>query len=220
MADQFTGFLEYLQDNLAYLARLTLDHLQLTLIALVIGTALGISLGVLAYLVAPVRLPIVATAGIILTIPSLALYSLFVSFLGLGAAPVILALVLYSLLPIVRNTLTGLVGVDPAIVEAAKGQGMSSWMRLVRVQLPIAWPVILTGIRVSAVILVGIAALGAIVNGPGLGQLILDGLRRVGTPVALNMALAGTLGVVLLGLLLDLAFIALTRFTTSRGIRV
>jgi len=139
--------------------------------------------------------------------------------LGLGAVPVVVALTLYSLLPIVRNTVTGLDGVDAAIVEAAQGQGMGPWRRLVRVQLPLAWSVILTGIRVSAVIVVGVAALGAIVNGPGLGQLLLDGLRRVGSPVALNMALAGTLGVALLGVLLELMFIFLGRITIPRGIR-
>lgn len=212
-------FWEYVQQNQVKLWTLTQQHLVITLVALAVGAVVGIALGVLAYRVRQFRGGIIGTAGLILTIPSLALYALLVGLLGLGALPVVVALAMYSLLPIVRNTVAGLAGVSPAVVEAAQGQGMGSWRRLLRIQLPLAWPVILTGVRVSAVLIVGIAALGAIVNGPGLGVLILDGLRRVGSPVALNMALAGTLGVVLLGVALDLAFLGLGRFTISRGLR-
>ena len=134
-------------------------------------------------------------------------------------APVVVALTLYGLLPILRNTITGLRGVDPAIVEAAKGMGLSRSQRLLRVELPLAWPVIITGIRVTTLILLGIAAIGAIVNGPGYGELIFTGLARVGTPVAVNLVLAGTLGVVVLAVLFDLLFHAVRRLTTSRGIR-
>lgn len=213
------SFWEYLHTNQSRLVELTVQHLVISVVSLALGTLLGIGLGILGYRHARLRAPILGAAGLLLTIPSLALYALLVGVLGLGSLPVVVALVLYSLLPIVRNTVTGLVGVDPAVTEAAQGQGMGEWRRLVRIQLPIAWPVILTGVRVSAVIVVGIAALGAIVNGPGLGEIILEGMQRVGSPVAVNMALAGTLGVVLLGTLLDLAFIVLGRLTTPRGLR-
>lgn len=113
----------------------------------------------------------------------------------------------------------GLVRVDRAIVEAAQGQGMGSWRRLLTVRLPLAWPVIPTGMRISAVVVVGIAAPGAIVNDPGLGQLIFEGLRRVGSPVATNMALTGTLAVVVLGALLDAGFLMPGRLTTPRALR-
>lgn len=219
MSGASASFWHYLDVNRDRLLELTQEHLYITLVSLGLGTVIGVSLGILAFRRPRVRGLILGTASLILTIPSLALYALFVGLLGLGAVPVVVALTLYSLLPIVRNTVTGLDGVDAAIVEAAQGQGMGPWRRLVRVQLPLAWSVILTGIRVSAVIVVGIAALGAIVNGPGLGQLLLDGLRRVGSPVALNMALAGTLGVALLGVLLELMFIFLGRITIPRGIR-
>jgi len=213
------SFWDYLQNNRERLLELTQEHLLITVAALLLGTVIGVALGIVGFWQRRLRGPILGTAGLILTIPSLALYALLVGLLGLGTAPVVVALTLYSLLPIVRNTVVGLVSVDPAVVEAAQGQGMGPWRRLVRIQLPLAWPVILAGVRVSAAIIVGIAALGAIVNGPGLGQLVLEGLRRVGSPVALNVALAGTLGVVVLGVLLDLAIVLLTRFTTPRGIR-
>jgi osmoprotectant transport system permease protein len=219
MAGTPPSFWDYLDTNSARLLELTQEHLLLTLSALGLGTVLGVALGVLAYRRPRLRGPILGTTGLILTIPSLALYALLVGVLGLGWLPVVVALTLYSLLPIVRNTVAGLVGVDSAIVEAAQGQGMGPWRRLALIQMPMAWPVILTGVRVSAIIVVGIAALGAIVNGPGLGQLLIEGLRRVGSPVALNMALAGTLGVVLLGALLDASFVVLGPLTTPRGIR-
>jgi osmoprotectant transport system permease protein len=154
--------------------------------------------------------------GLLLVVPSLAMYAVLVPVLGLGFRTVVAALTLYSLLPIVRNTVTGLRSVDPAVVESAQGVGMG---RLLRIELPLAWPVVLTGIRVSGVLLVGIAALATIVGGGGYGELIFAALRGITGPNALNLALAGTLGVVVIGLLLDLSFLALTRLTTPKGIR-
>ncbi|MBA3621333.1 MAG: ABC transporter permease [Euzebyales bacterium] len=214
------SFPEYLARNYDDLLLLARDHLLMVVVSILLGTLVGLALGVLSYRDPRRRSVVLGVTGTILTIPSLALYTLLVAAgLGLGAKPVVLALTLYSLLPIVRNTITGLLGVDPAIVESAQGMGMGRWQRLLRIELPLAWPVILTGIRVSAMVLVGITALGAIVNGPGFGELIFDGLRRIGSPVAVNLALAGTLGVVLLGASVDALFIGLTRMTTPRGIR-
>lgn len=213
-------FVEYLQYYYEDLLVHGLGHLQVVLISMALGTVIGIALGVGLYRRPTLGGGITRLTGLILTIPSLALYALLVGVVGLGQPPVIVALTLYSLLPIVRNTITGLRGVDPAIVESATGMGMSRWSRLFRVELPLAMPVIITGVRVSTMIIVGIATLGAVVSGPGFGVLILDGLRRVGSPVAIHEAVAGTLGVVVLSLLLDATFIAINRLTTSRGLRV
>ena len=109
--------------------------------------------------------------------------------------------------------------VDPAITESAQGMGMSRTHRLVRIELPIAWPLILTGIRVSALLLIGIAAIAAAVNGPGLGEDIFSGLARIGSASAINIVLGGVLGVIVLALLFDAFFMVLGRLTTSRGIR-
>ena len=136
------------------------------------------------------------------------------------AAPTILALTVYAIFPILRNTVTGLEGVDGNVVDAARGMGMGTWQRLGRVRLPLAWPVILNGIRVATIMVVAIAAIGAAVQGPGLGQLIFRGLSRTGGANALNEALSGVVGVVAVALILDVIFVLIARLTTPRGLHV
>jgi osmoprotectant transport system permease protein len=137
----------------------------------------------------------------------------------LGTPPVVVALVLYSLLPIVANTIVGLRGVDPAVVESAQGMGMGPARRPVRIELPLAWPLIITGMRVSTLLIIGIAAIGAYIRGPGLGNDIFTGLSRIGSPLAMNLVLGGVLGAVVLAILFDLFYVLVSRFTISRGIR-
>ncbi|MDN5833092.1 MAG: ABC transporter permease [Brevibacterium sp.] len=213
------GFMEFLVKRGDDMLELGLAHAAVVGAAVIIATVLGVLLGVLTYRRERARDLVLALTGSFLTIPSFALFILLLGPLGLGWQPVLLALVLYGLLPVVRNTITGLRGVDPAIVESAKGMGLNSRQRLLRIELPLAWPVIITGVRVSTLVLLGIAAIGAIVNGPGYGELIFTGLARVGTPVAVNLVLAGTVGVMILAVLFDLIFYATQRLTTSRGIR-
>jgi osmoprotectant transport system permease protein len=213
----FTEFLERQQERIV---RLSLEHLVLVLEAIAIGTLIGVTLGVLVARRPAARALVLGTTGLILTIPSFALFSLLLGVIGrLGTAVVLPGLVLYSLLPIVRNTVTGLLSVDPAVVESAKGVGMGPVRRLLRIELPLAWPVVLAGVRVSAVLLVGITALGTLVRGPGLGELIFAGLRIIGSPNAANLALAGTLAIVVIAVLLDALFLVLARLTTSKGLR-
>ncbi len=123
------------------------------------------------------------------------------------------------MLPILRNTVVGLRSVDRAVIESAQGMGMSRLRRLAKIELPLAWPVILTGIRVATVLIVGIAALGAYVGGPGLGEDIFAGLSRVGTPTALHLTVSAILAAVALALLLDTFYLVLGKLTTSRGIK-
>lgn len=213
------GFGEFLVKRADDMLELGLGHAAVVAAAVLISTVLGVALGILTYQHERARETVLAVTGSFLTIPSFALFILLLGPLGLGWRPVLFALVLYGLMPIVRNTITGLREVDPAIVESAKGMGYSRRQRLLRIELPLAWPVIITGVRVTSLILLGIAAIGAIVNGPGYGELIFTGLARVGTPVALSMVLAGTVGVMALAVLFDIAFYAVKRLTTSRGIR-
>jgi osmoprotectant transport system permease protein len=162
----------------------------------------------------------VATAGVILTIPSMALLTILIPIMGLGWASTVFALSVYSLLPIVRNTVVGLREVDPAVIESARGMGMSKFAVLMKIQFPIAWPVILTGLRVAAQLSVGIAAIAAYVAGPGMGAYIFKGLSMLGAANALNFALTGTVVIVIIALSFDAVFILINRLTTSRGIRV
>lgn len=216
-------FLEYLADNAEDLLELTYEHIVITVTAVGTATVIGVLLGILTYRTQRPRELSLAVTGTFLTIPSLALYGVFAAApqfgLGLGAISVLVALTMYGLLPIVRNTIVGLREVDPAIVESAQGMGMGRTKRLLRIELPLAWPVILTGMRVSTVLLLGIATLGAYIQGPGLGNDIFDGLARIGTPGAVDLVLGGMLGVLLLAIGFDLLYVLVNRLTTSRGLR-
>ncbi len=213
------GFLEFLQVRSSDIVVLGLQHLAVVLVAVALSTVIGVSIGIATYRTERPREIALAVAGAFLTIPSFALLVLFIGPLGLGAKNVVVALTMYGLLPILRNTIIGLRGVDPAIIESAMGMGLDRRQRLVRIEFPLAWPVIVTGMQVSTLILVGGAAIGAVVLGPGYGELIFAGLYRVGTDVALNLVLAGVLGVVLVALVFEVAFGVLRRLTTSRGLR-
>lgn len=188
---------------------------QCTVLAAIIGVAVGI----MVYRSSAGSAIATALSSTILTIPSFALLGLLIPIVGLGVTPSVIALTLYGLLPIVRNTIVGLAGVDPAISDAAKGIGMSRAGVLTRVELRLAWPAILTGMRVSAQMLMGIAVIAAYAKGFGLGSEVFSGLTRAGSANSLNQALAGTLGVVILALILDGIFVLISRLTVPRGIR-
>jgi len=212
-------FLDYLSFRKEHLIELTIEHAQVVAIALLIATVIGIGLGVAVYRREAAATVVLGVVGTFLTIPSFALLAMFIPIFGLGSKPTIVALVMYALLPIVRNTVTGLRAVDPAVTESARGMGMGAARRMLRIELPIAWPVILTGVRVSSLLLIGIAAIAAAVNGPGLGEDIFSGLARIGSASAINLVLGGVLGVIVLALISDVLFMALGKATTSRGIR-
>jgi osmoprotectant transport system permease protein len=213
------GFLEYLALNWDHVVELAIGHAIVVSISLAIDIVIGVSLGVLVFnreRAANVALAITST---FLTIPSFALFGLFIPIFGLGYLPAVAALVMYGLLPILRNTIAGLRSVDPAVAESAQGMGMNARQRLLRIELPLAWPVIIAGVRVSTMLLMGIAAIAAIVGGPGLGEDIFSGLARVGSVTALDLVLGGILGIVVLALIFDTFFNVLGRLTTSKGIR-
>lgn len=213
------SFSEYLADRWPTIARLTFEHAEVVLITVAIAAIVGIGIGAAVEGHPRASRVALGMTGTMLTIPSLALFGLLVPLFGLGLTPTIAALVLYAIFPIMRNTITGLESVPAAVDEAARGMGLGRWDRLRRIRLPLAWPVVLTGVRLATIMTVAIAAIAAAVAGPGLGQLIFTGLARVGGANALNDAVAGTLGVVLLALTLDLLFVGLFRLTTSPGVR-
>ncbi len=213
------AFLDYLVSQGDRLIKATFEHAGIVLVAVALATLIGVTIGLLTYRTDAPRQMALRITGIFLTIPSFALFGLLVPLLGLGTPPAIVALVMYGLLPIVRNTIVGLRTVDPAVVESAQGMGMGRYGRLLRIELPLAWPVIITGIRVASVIIVGIAAIAAVVNGPGLGKDIFRALARFGSPVSVPQTLSAILGIIIIAILIDLAFVAVARFTTSKGIR-
>ena len=212
-------FLDYLSFRRDHILDLAIEHAQLVLYTIAIATAVSVVAGVLVYRRERLTGIVLSVVGTAFTIPALALFALLIPIFGLGFRPALVALVICALLPITRNTIAGLRGVDQAVIESVQGMGMNRWRRLIRIELPLAWPVILTGIRVATVMIVGIAAIAAYVNGPGLGHDIFDGLSRIGTPTAIHLVLSGTLGVVALALLFDAAYLVLGKLTTSKGLR-
>jgi osmoprotectant transport system permease protein len=214
-------FTDYLADpsTRRVLTEQTLEHVYLTAVPMLIAVLIGLALGIVAHRVPQVRPAIVGTVSTFLTIPSLALFALLIPIVGIGATPAIVALTLYALLPIVRNTVSGLYSVDNAVVESAKGMGMGATKQLVRIELPNAWPVILAGIRVATQLTIGIAAIAALVGGPGLGQEIFRGIRRIPAAGSLESLLGGTLAIIVLALLFDLLYLGIGRLTIPRGIR-
>ena len=185
----------------------TITHIGLTFTALLIAVLIGLPLGVFIARRQKFAAPVLGFAGILQTIPSIALLGFMIPLLGIGAFPAIAALFLYALLPIIRNTYTGIKEVDAAVVDAAKGMGMTDAQILLKVQMPLAMPVILAGIRTATVINVGVATLAAYIAAGGLGEFIFGGIALNNT----NMILAGAIPAALLAILFDFLLSLLQR---------
>lgn len=213
------NFWEYLVNRHQQLLTDAYQHASAVFQCMVVATLLGVLIAVASYRSEWAGNLATTTTATILTVPALALIGLLIPLVGLGVPPTVVALTLYGLLPVVRNAIVGLRGVDPTLVDAATGIGMSRPARLLRIELPLAWPPILTGIRVSTQMLMGIAAIAAYASGPGLGNVIFRGLASLGSANALNQVLAGTLGIIVLALLFDAAYVLIGRLTIPRGIR-
>jgi len=196
------NFLRFIFENRGQVAELTLEHLWLVGISTLFATLIGIPLGIAIARRSHLDKPVLATANIVQTIPSLALFGFLLPLPWLGARAdrlAILALTLYALLPIIRNTYTGIRSVDPSVVEAARGMGLTDLQLLYQVQLPLAVSVILSGIRVAVVISVGMATIAAAIGAGGLGEFIFRGLAMVDNSVIL----AGAVPAAILALVAD-----------------
>jgi osmoprotectant transport system permease protein len=214
------NFLDYVGDNSSRITFLLIQHIEVVLIAVVMATIISLILAVATENFPSFRKAALSVSGTILTIPSFALFGLMIPLFGLGVVPTVLALTVYAIFPILRNAVTGFETVDAGVIDAARGMGMGSWQRLWKIRVPLAWPVILNGIRVATIMVVAIAAIGAAVRGPGLGELIFRGLSRMGGANALNEALAGVVAIVLVAAILDVLFLILGRISTPRGLHV
>lgn len=199
-----SGFLQFLAEHWPELLTLTREHLFLVLVSTGFAVLLGVPTGIALTRVRSVRTPVLGVASVMQTVPSLALFGLLIPipFIGgIGARTAIIALALYALLPVIRNTVTGIMGIDPKLREAAMAMGMTAGQRLKLVEMPLAAPVILTGIRVAVVISVGVATVAAAVGAGGLGTYIFRGLRQNDN----NLLLAGALASAVLALVCDFA---------------
>lgn len=205
--EQLVGGVRYIFNNPGLILELTWEQLWITLVALAIAGAIGLPLGVLIFKAPALRRPVLGLLTLIYTIPSLALLVLLLPFTRLGPQTAIIALVAYAQVVLVRNTLLGLTSIEPAVVEAARGLGMTAWQRLWRVELPLALPLILAGVRIATLTTIGIGTIAALINAGGLGTLLFQGV----TTGQRAKIVAGTIALGALALLANLLLRALER---------
>ncbi|MFC0503877.1 ABC transporter permease [Micromonospora costi] len=202
---------QYVRDNSDTILAALRDHASLTARAVLIAALIAVPLAVAAYWFRPLAGPILAVTGVFYTIPSLALFAFIAPYLGIGAVTVLSVVVLYALLVIVRNSVAGLTQVPPEVREAAEGMGYGRWARLFRIDLPLALPGIITGLRLATVSTVALVTVGVVVGRGGLGQLIFGGFQNNFFKAQI---MTGTVLCVLLALVLDLILAGIGRLLT------
>ncbi|WP_088032370.1 ABC transporter permease [Evansella clarkii] len=195
---------QYFTNNWSYILELTFQHFQLVATAVVIAILIGVPLGIYLTTNKALAEVVLQICAIIMTIPSIALFGLMIPLLsvinqGIGFLPALIALILYSQLPIIRNTYVAINNVNPDMRDAAIGIGMTTWQRLRQVEIPIALPVIMAGVRTAVVLSIGIGAIAAFIGAGGLGVLIDQGISRSNR----DMVIAGAIGVSLLSIIAD-----------------
>lgn len=205
-----SGFIQYIISAKSEILSLFVEHIQLTALALLAAILIGVPLGILISYVRPASKPVMAFANLVQAIPSMALLGLAIPVLGIGMKPAVFLVVIYSLLPIIKNTYAGLESTNAQTLEAAEGIGLTRWQILFRVRLPLALPVIMTGVRISAVSAVGLMTLAAFVGGGGLGFLVFSGIRTINN----YKILAGAIPSCILALLVDRVFSAIETIVT------
>lgn len=215
------GFLQFIVDRHEQALTLTLEHIWLVTLSLVIAAIIGVPLGIASTRYERLGAKILNTANVLMTVPSIALFGILLPILslvdlGLGKVPAVIALVLYSQLPLIRNTYTGIKNVPPHLVDAARGMGMSPAQRLLQVELPLAMPVIVAGVRVAAVMNIGVAAIATYIGAGGLGVFIQMGISQVYD----DMVLAGAVLVALLAVVVDAVMTAVEWAATPEGVKV
>ena len=191
--------LNYVQNNMNNIIRLTIEHLQITGISIITAIAIGVPLGIIVTRYKRLANSILATANIFQTIPSIAFFGLLIPFLGIGKETAILVLFLYALLPIIKNTYTGINEVSPSMIDAGRGMGMTNFQILRMVELPQSLAVIMAGVRIATVINIGSATIAAYIGAGGLGELIFKGIQMYRN----DMILVGAVLAALLAVIAD-----------------
>lgn len=207
--------IQYVLNNYGLMGSLLLQHLQLTGIAILSAIAIGVPLGILITRYKSIAGPILAVSSVFQTIPSIAFFGVLIPFLGIGKKTAIIVLFLYALLPIVKNTYTGIKEVSPFLKDAGKGMGMTNMQILTMVELPQSLPVIMAGVRIATVINIGTTTIAAYIGAGGLGQLIFTGIQLYRN----EMILAGAIPAALLAILIDRLFGSIEYKMTSKGLK-
>ena len=193
------NFWNYIMSNYPQILSLLIEHLKLTAVSVGLAILIGVPLGILISFAAKASKPVLSVANVIQAIPSMALLGFMIPLLGIGVLPAIVAVVLYSLLPIIKNTYTGIDNINPQTLEAARGIGLTPFQVLTKVQIPLALPVIMAGVRIASVTAVGLMTMAAFIGAGGLGYLVFSGIRTVNN----NQILAGAIPACLLALMVD-----------------
>ena len=210
---------DFIADRWEDIAYRSYQHTSLVVQSVLLATIIALVLAVIVIRNKKLESFANIFSAIGLTLPSFALLGILLPLVGIGAVPSVIAVTFYAVLPILRNAVVGLQAVDANLLESARGMGMSKVATLLKVRLPLAWPVILAGVRTSTQMSLGVAAIAAYALGPGLGGYIFTGLSQNGGVNAINFALVGTIGIVILALVLDLILVGIGRLTIPRGIR-
>lgn len=213
------GIIEFIQANWPTLMQLTWEHIQLVGLAVGVAVLTGVPFGIYISQKESLANLVLAVAGIIMTIPSIALFGIMIPIFsiinqGIGFVPAIVALILYSQLPIIRNTYIAIKNVDPNTRDAAIGMGMTTWQRLYKVELPLALPVIMAGVRMAIVLTIGIGAIAAYIGAGGLGVYIARGISTSYT----TMVQVGALAVSILAISTDLIIGRIQKFLSPKGV--
>lgn len=210
------SLLEYIADHATELLGLLWEHLHIISIAILASLIVGVTLGIFISRHDRLASVVISIAGVIMTIPSLAMFAFMIPLLGIGLEPAWVALALYALLPIIRNTNVAVRNVNPAMLEAGRGMGMTDLQILSKVRIPLALPVIMAGVRTSVVLTIGIAAIAAYIGAGGLGTYIFRGISQSYA----NPIIAGALVVSLLAILSDLILGRLENWLVPKGLKV
>ncbi|MDR5658657.1 ABC transporter permease [Serpentinicella sp. ANB-PHB4] len=208
-------FFEFFMNRSDQVIRLTLEHLQITGTAVFFAVLTGVPLGILITRYKSLSNPILGIANVFQTLPSLALFGLIIPIMGIGRIPAIFVLFLYALLPIIKNTYTGIKNVDESVIEAGIGMGMTRKQILTMVTLPLALSVIMAGIRIATVINIGTTTIAALIGAGGLGDLIFRGISMDNA----YMILSGAIPAAVLALLVDWLLGIVEHYLTPKGLR-
>ncbi|WP_333813380.1 glycine betaine ABC transporter substrate-binding protein [Muricomes intestini] len=204
------SFIQYVQENYPQILGLLVDHIRLTAISVGLAILIGVPLGIIIAYAKKISKPVLAVANVIQAIPSMALLGFLIPLLGIGSVPAVVAVVLYSLLPIIKNTYTGIENINAETLEAAKGIGLTPFQVLTKVQIPLALPIIMAGVRVASVTAVGLMTMASFIGADGLGFLVFSGIRTVNN----NQILGGAIPACLLALFVDFLFGTVEKLVT------
>lgn len=210
---------QFIQDRWQQILFGSYQHFSLVVQCLILATVIAVLIAILTSKIPWLASLAEGVSSVGLTIPSFAMIGLMIGPFGFGPVPTVIIVTFFATLPILRNAIVALQGIPAETIEASRGIGMGAMRSLFTVQLPMAWPVIMSGIRVSGQMVMGVAAVAAYVLGPGLGAFIFDGLSRLGGANSLNSVVVGTVAVVILAVILDLILVLVSRLTIRRGIR-